>query len=80
MDWLEKNYCDKMRMAGIPDLKARMLARLAAQLDRNTSVWNRIKSEGFSGFCRWVEIECKDIYYTIKDALSITWNWLTSWL
>ena len=80
MDWLEKDYYEKMLAVGISDAKARMLARLAAQLERNTSLWNRIKSEGFSGFCRWVEIECKDIYYAIKDALRTFWNFITSWL
>lgn len=80
MDYLEEEYYKKMVYAGIPAEKARMLARLAAQLERNTSLWNRIKNEGFSGFCRWVEIQCKDIYYKIKDALGAVWAFLTSWI
>lgn len=78
MDWLEEEYYDKMLAVGIPSGQATMLARLAAQLERNRGVWERIKSEGFDGFCRWIEIQCKDIYYTIKGVLSSLWDWIKS--
>ena len=79
MDYLEQEYYDKMILVGIPSYQAKMLARLAAQLERNRSLWERIKSEGFDGFCRWVYIECRDIYEAIKSALRKFWDWLTGW-
>lgn len=78
--WLIDDYARKMRMAGIPADKARVLARLAAELEENQTLWNRIKSEGFSGFSRWIEINCRNIYEDIKYALRIVWEVLKSLL
>lgn len=77
--WLIDDYARKMEAAGIKPDKARVLARLAAELEENQTLWNKITQEGFEGFCRWIEIKCKNIYEDIKYALNAVWEFFKSW-
>ena len=45
-------------------------------MERDATFKQKIREEGFDGFCRWAEIHCKDIYYAVKGALQTAWNWL----
>lgn len=78
MDYLEQQWYDKLKSIGMSHTDATLLARIKAKMERDMSFTRRIKEEGFSGFCRWVEINCKDIYYAVKGALQSAWNWLKS--
>jgi len=78
MDYLEQEWYDKLRSIGMSDIDAKLLARIKAKMDRDMTFKSRIQNEGFSGFCRWVEIHCKDIYYAVKNALQSAWEWLKS--
>lgn len=78
MDYLEEEWYDKLKSVGMSDTDARLLARIKAKMDRDATLLSRIKEEGFDGFCRWVEIHCKDIYYAVKNALQSAWEWIVS--
>ena len=53
-----------------------LMARIKEKMERDSTFGETIRKEGFDGFCRWVEIHCKDIYYAVKGALQTAWNWL----
>ena len=76
LDYLEEEWYNKLRKAGFSQEEAVLLARMKAKMDRDKSFTDWICKDGFDGFCRWVEIHCKDIYYTVKGALQTAWNWL----
>ena len=76
LDYLEQEWYDKMRTIGLGHEDAILMARLKAKLERDKSFGFAIRKEGFDGFCRWVEIHCKDIYYAVKGALQTAWKWL----
>ncbi len=78
MDWLEKEWYDKLRSIGMGHTDATLLARIKAKMERDAGFRRKIQEDGFSGFCRWVEINCKDIYYAVRGALQSAWNWLKS--
>ena len=78
MDYLEQEWYDKLRSIGMSDTDATLLARIKAKMERDTTLGRRLREEGFEGFCRWVEINCKDIYYAVKNALQSAWDWLKS--
>lgn len=78
MDWLEDEWKLKLKSIGMSDTDATLLARIKAKMERDEGFRNKIRNDGFSGFCRWVEINCKDIYHAVKDALQSAWNWLKS--
>ena len=78
MDYLEQQWYNKLKSIGMSHTDATLLARIKAKMERDMSFTRRIKEEGFSGFCRWVEINCRDIYYAVKDALQSAWNWIKS--
>jgi len=80
MDYLEKEWYDKLRFIGMSDIDAKLLARIKAKMERDRTFIDRIKTEGFSGFCRWVEINCRDIYYGAMDFLRYLWNKISNWL
>ena len=76
LDWLEQEWYDKLRTIGCGHEEAALLARIKANIERDKTLWDSICKEGFKGFCRWVEIHCKDIYYNKKGILQSAWNWL----
>lgn len=76
LDYLEQEWYDKLRTIGLCHEDAILMARLKAKLERDKSFGFAIRKEGFDGFCRWVEIHCKDIYYAVKGALQTAWKWL----
>lgn len=76
LDYLEQEWYDKLRTIGLGHEDAILMARLKAKLERDKSFGFAIRKEGFDGFCRWVEIHCKDIYYAVKGALQTAWKWL----
>lgn len=78
MDWLEDEWKNKLMSIGTPSDEAEVLARLMAQMERDAGLIGKIKQDGFKGFCRWIEINCKDIYYKVKSILQSIWNWITS--
>jgi len=78
MDWLEKKWYGTFLSIGMSDTEAKLLARIKAKMERDIPFKNRIQNEGFNGFCRWVEINCKDIYYAVKGALQSAWEWIKS--
>lgn len=78
LDYLEQEWYDKLRSIGFGHEDAILMARLKAEMERNKTLKKRIQEEGFDGFCRWVEIRCKDIYYAVKGALQSIWIWLKS--
>lgn len=78
MDYLEEEWYIKLKSIGMSHSDAILLAKIKAQMERDMSFTRRIREEGFSGFCRWVEINCRDIYYAVRDALQTAWNWLKS--
>ena len=78
MDYLEQQWYNKLRSIGMSHTDATLLARIKAKMERDMSFTRRIKEEGLSGFCRWVEINCKDIYYAVKNGLQSAWNWIKS--
>lgn len=78
MDWLEKEWYDKLRSIGMGHADATLLARIKARLERDMTLRQKLREDGFEGFCRWVEINCKDIYYAVKSALRSAWEWLKS--
>lgn len=73
MDWLEREWYNKLRII-MSDDDALLLARVRAAMERGTDIIDKIKRSGFEGFRRWVEINCKDIYYRIKHRLQEFWN------
>lgn len=79
MDWLEREWYDKLRSIGMSQIDAELLARIKAQMERDTSFIEQLKRDGFTGFCRWVEIKCKDIYNSVKSALRKLWDTITGW-
>ena len=74
--FLEEEWYRKLRSAGCGHEDALLLARIKAHLEGDETLGNWIKKEGFDGFCRWIEIHCKDIYFAVKGALQTAWNWL----
>ena len=76
IDYLEEEWYNKLRNAGFSQEEAVLLARMKAKMDRDKTFTDWIRKDGFDGFCRWVEIHCTDIYYTVKGALQTAWNWL----
>ena len=76
LDYLEEEWYNKLRNAGFSQGAAVLLARMKAKMDRDKTFIDWIRKDGFDGFCRWVEIHCTDIYYTVKGALQTAWNWL----
>ena len=76
LDYLEKEWYNKLRNAGFSQEEAVLLARMKAKMDRDKTFTDWIRKDGFDGFCRWVEIHCTDIYYMVKGALQTAWNWL----
>lgn len=78
MDWLEKEWFEKLKSIGMSDTDATLLARIKAKMERDEGFKNKIRRDGFDGFCRWIEINCKDIYYAVKGALQSAWEWLKS--
>ncbi|WP_418856039.1 hypothetical protein [Prevotella sp.] len=76
LDYLEEEWYNKLRNAGFSQGEAVLLARMKAKMDRDKTFIDWIRKDGFDGFCRWVEIHCTDIYYTVKGALQTAWNWL----
>lgn len=76
LDYLEEEWYNKLRNAGFSQEEAVLLARMKAKMDRDKTFTDWIRKDGFDGFCRWVEIHCTDIYYTVKGALQTAWNWL----
>lgn len=76
LDYLEQEWYDKLRTIGFGHEDAILMARIKAKMERDRSFGERIHKEGFDGFCRWVEIHCKDIYYAVKGALQTAWSWL----
>lgn len=79
MDWLEKEWYDKFRSLGMNASEAELMARLKAAMERDESLKDKIRNEGFNGFKRWIEIHCKDIYYAIKNALNKLWEKIKGW-
>ena len=76
-DWLEQEWYDKLRSIGCGHEDALLLARLKAEIERDETIIHKIHEGGFGGFCRWVEIHCKDLYYdNIEGVLRSAWNWL----
>lgn len=76
LDYLEQEWYDKLRTIGFGHEDAILMARIKAKMERDRTFGEAIRREGFDGFCRWVEIHCKDIYYAVKGALQTAWNWL----
>lgn len=76
LDYLEQEWYDKLRTIGFGHEDAILMARIKAKMERDRTFGETIRKEGFDGFCRWVEIHCKDIYYAVKGALQTAWNWL----
>lgn len=76
LDYLEQEWYDKLRTIGFGHEDAILMARIKAKMERDRTFGETIRKEGFDGFCRWVEIHCKDIYYEVKGALQTAWNWL----
>lgn len=80
MDYLEEQWYKRFRFIGMSDVDAKLLSRIKAKMERDRSFIDRIKQEGFNGFCRWVEINCRDIYYSVKDFLRSLWDKISDWL
>lgn len=76
MDWLEEEWKRKLKSIGMSDIDATLLARIKAKMERDEGLKDKIRKDGFDGFCRWVEINCKDIYYAVEGALQSVWEWL----
>lgn len=76
LDYLEQEWYDKLCTIGFGHEDAILMARIKAKMERDRTFGETIRREGFDGFCRWVEIHCKDIYYAVKGALQTAWNWL----
>lgn len=76
LDYLEQEWYDKLRTIGFGHEDAILMARIKAKLERDVTFRQKIHEDGFDGFCRWVEIHCKDIYYAVKGALQTAWDWL----
>ena len=76
LDYLEQEWYDKLCSIGFGNEDAILMARIKAKMERDVTFRQKIREDGFDGFCRWVEIHCKDIYYAVKGALQTAWNWL----
>ena len=76
LDYLEQEWYDKLRTIGFGHEDAILMARIKAKMERDRTFGETIRKEGVDGFCRMVEIHCKDIYYAVKGALQTAWNWL----
>lgn len=76
MDYLEKQWSERLERAGMAKEDAMVVARIKAQAERDKTLLISIKEGGFEGFCRWVEINCRDIFEKVKNALQSVWNWL----
>lgn len=78
LKFLEDEWYKKLQSIGMSHTDATLLARIKARMEMDESFGRKIREDGFDGFCRWVEIHCKDIYYAVKDALQSAWEWLKS--
>ena len=76
LDWLEQKWYVKLRSIGFGHEDGILMARVKAKMERDATFLQKIREDGFDGFCRWVEIHCKDIYYAVRGALQTAWNWL----
>ena len=74
LDWLEQEWYDKFRNIGHGHEEAVLLGKIKATIERDSTFGSRISKEGFDGFCRWVELNCKEIYDNIKGGLRAAWD------
>ena len=78
-DWLEQKWYNKLIWV-MSDEDANIICRVKAAMDRDHSLIDKIRRDGFEGFCRWMEIHCRDIYYQIRHRLRTIWDMLLSWI
>ena len=78
-DWLEQEYYgNEPIFYSMSDEEASQLRVVKAAMERDANLRNRIQTEGFAGFTKWLETHCRDIYYKLQSALESIWLWIKS--